>query len=130
MTKENEIAIYRISQGYQHEIIINGSGLLRKPHFHKTNDLVFSFLLKHPNKTFTRQQIEEAIGTSMGKSFNTILNELKFTGEFRKIFFPHVSKNAIEFRNPVNTNDLIAAGVDDQKVMERLMNLKTYRNKL
>ena len=59
----------------------------------------------------------------------TILNELKFKGELRKIFFPHVSKNAIEFRNPISTNDLIDAGVEDMNVMQRLMEMKTYQNK-
>jgi hypothetical protein len=129
ITKENEIPVYKISQGYQHEIIINSVSELCKPHFHKTNDVVFTFLYKNPNKTFTRQQIEDGIGTSFSKPFNTILNELKFTGEFRKIFFPHVSKNAIEFRNPINTNDLIAAGVDQDKLFKRVIDLKAYRNK-
>lgn len=121
--------VYFITQGYQHEIVINHAFEIHKPHFNKANDLVFSFLYKNPNKVFTRKQIEEAIGVSIGKSFNIILNELGFKGALRKLFFPNVSKVAIKFKDKVYMEDIYRARIDENKLENQIMSLKIWKDK-
>ena len=122
--------MFYITQGYRHEIIINDHYELHKPHFKSINDLVFGFLYKNSNKTFTKKEIEDSIGRSMGKSFNTILNELGFKGELRRLFFPNVSKIAIEFKNNHHFDNLISARTDQNKLENQILQLKRWEDKL
>lgn len=79
-------ASFYITQDYHHEIIINDSYELCRPHFKGINDLVFTFLYSNPNKAFTRKGIETAdyegktqILATIGQNFSLINGKLDIT---------------------------------------------------
>ncbi len=92
------------------EILLNNSYQIAKPDFDSENDLVFDYLYKHPNEKFTKEQIEAELRIKLAKSPHKIIENLGFTGVLRKAFFS-VSKNSIQFRNPVKSKDLAASVV-------------------
>jgi hypothetical protein len=121
--------LYYVSRGYNGEIIVNGKYELLQPHSGRSNDLVFEYLCANPNKKFNRQQIEEAIGKSIGKSFNVIVNQFHFTKELRRLFFPRVSNVSIELRNNLTKEDILKANIDEKKLTEQIKKLKLWKEK-
>ncbi len=97
--------VYKIIYTKQRQIILNDDTQIANPDFNSENDLVFSFLYENPHKRFTKEQIEKAIGGKLNKDFHKIIENLGFEGDTKKVFFS-VSKNAIEFRNPITKQDL------------------------
>ena len=96
---------YVITYTKQRQILLNNNAEIGKPDFNSENDLVFSFLYEHPNETFTKGQLEKAIGSTLTKSLHKIIENLGFEGDIKKAFFS-VSKNAVQFRNPVTREQL------------------------
>ncbi len=92
--------IYTITYTNNREICLNEEFILSKPQLNGENDLVFSFLFQNPNKKFTLAQVETATNTRLSKSLHKIVENLRFTGDLKKMFM-NVSENAIEFKNPV-----------------------------
>jgi predicted transcriptional regulator len=130
-TKSDSLPIaYTIKSTYRHEIVINNKYQLRKPQYGRTNDLVFCYLVQNANRSVSKEEVEKAIGKSTGKPFNTILNELGFVGELRRLFFPNVSKSAIECRNNLTQQDLLAAKIDEKKLDGQLKKLKIWEDKI
>lgn len=96
--------VYEITYTKQRQILMNNAQIGR-PDFNSENDLVFSFLYTHPNESFTIEQIEKAIGSKLNKSLHKIVENLGFEGDTKEVFIS-VSKNAIQFRNPITKKDL------------------------
>ncbi len=92
------------------QVLLNDMFQLAKPNFDSENDLVFGFLYKNPNKTFSKKNIEQELKTSITKDFHKIVENLGFKGDLAKIFFS-TSKNSIMFRNPVSSNELEQMGI-------------------
>lgn len=96
--------LYEITYTKQRQVLMNNAQI-SKPDFNSENDLVFSFLYEHPNKRVTREELEKAVGGKLTKSLHKIVENLGFEGDTKEVFFS-VSKNAIEFRNPITKKDL------------------------
>lgn len=107
--------IYEITYAPSREILLNQTFQLAKPDFDSENDLVFSFLYKHPNKKHTLKEIEVGIGSELGKTLHKIVENLGFKGDLRKIFFD-VSGTSICFKNPVTKADLEKMGINRIKL--------------
>lgn len=103
-TDEQDEPMYQITYTKQRQVLMNNAQI-SKPDFNSENDLVFSFLYEHPNKRITREDLEKAIGEKLTKSLHKIVENLGFEGDTKEVFFS-VSKNAIEFRNPITKRDL------------------------
>lgn len=103
-TDEKDEPMYQITYTKQRQVLMNNAQI-SKPDFNSENDLVFSFLYEHPNKRITREELEKAIGEKLTKSLHKIVENLGFEGDTKEVFFS-VSKNAIEFRNPITKKDL------------------------
>lgn len=83
------------------EILLNDIFLISKPHFGKVNDLVFSYLYENPNKLISKSELEKnATKGPIEKSLNSIIQQLGFEKDLRKIFII-VNKNHIQLNNPV-----------------------------
>lgn len=91
------------------EILINNF-LLAKPDFDRENERVFTYVYRNPNKRISVKEIERHYNTKLVKSLHKILENLGFTGEFKKAFFD-VSSKSIRFRNPVTKEDLEELGI-------------------
>ncbi len=96
--------LYEITYTKQRQVLMNNAQI-SKPDFNSENDLVFSFLYEHPNKRIGIGEIEKAVGGKLTKSLHKIVENLGFEGDTKEVFFS-VSKNAIEFRNPITKKDL------------------------
>lgn len=96
--------VYEITYTKQRQILMNNVQI-GKPDFNSENDLVFSFLYIHPNESFTKEQIEKAVGVKLNKSLHKIVENLGFEGDTKEVFIS-ASKNAIQFRNPITKKDL------------------------
>jgi len=91
------------------EILINNF-LIAKPDFFRENEVVFTYIYKHPNERLSKDRIEKENGIKLTKTLPKILENLGFTGETRKAFFDVSSKGAL-FRNPVTRKDLDELGI-------------------
>lgn len=106
---------FSIEYTEQREILLNGYFLLGKPNFNSENDLVFNYLIEHPNATLDRSDIEKAIGIKLTKSLHKIVENLGFNTELRKLFF-HITKDFLYFRNPVTKEDLTKLGINKIRI--------------
>ncbi len=104
ITKTSDEPVYEITYTKQRQILMNNAQI-GKPDFNSENDLVFSFLYEHPNESFTKEQIEKAVSVKLNKSLHKIVENLGFEGDTKEVFIS-VSKNAIQFRNPITKQDL------------------------
>lgn len=107
-TDEKDGLVYQVTYTKQRQVLMNNAQIGR-PDFNSENDLVFSFLYEHPNKRVTRTELEKAISGKLTKSLHKIIENLGFEGDTKEVFFS-VSKNAIEFRNPITKKDLEEMG--------------------
>lgn len=103
-TKEKDEVMYQITYTKQRQVLMNNAQI-SKPDFNSENDLVFSFLYENPNRRIGIEEIEKAVGGKLTKSLHKIVENLGFEGDTKEVFFS-VSKNAIEFRNPITKRDL------------------------
>lgn len=103
-TGEKDELVYQITYTKQRQVLMNNAQI-SKPDFNSENDLVFSFIYENPNKRITREEIEKAICGKLTKSLHKIVENLGFEGDTKQVFFS-VSKNAIEFRNPITKKTL------------------------
>lgn len=98
-------AVYRITLTSARELLLNDNFRIARPDFERENEQVFNYLYNHPNEKVTKKQLEEELRIDLVKSLHKIVENLGFTGALKKAFF-NVSKNSIEFRNPVTSKDL------------------------
>lgn len=93
------------------EIILNDIFILARPNFTSTNELVFSYLYKNPNRVISLKELErEATKQGITKSPHQIVKDLGFKKDLRKAFF-NISKTNITFKNPVSKQDLDDLGI-------------------
>lgn len=103
-------AVYEVKFTAAREIWINGF-LLSQLDFNSENDNVFKYLYENPNKTISSTELEKQLGgDSLKKSLHKIVENLGFTREIKHAFFA-ISKNSIQFRNPITKKELEELGV-------------------
>ncbi|MFC1626849.1 hypothetical protein ACFL1P_01445 [Patescibacteria group bacterium] len=85
------------------EIFVNNF-LVAKPDFDSENERVFTYLYLHPNKKISLEELQQHTG-KLAKTLHKIVENLGFKNEFKTVFFS-VSKQSIQFRNPITKTDL------------------------
>lgn len=105
--------IYKITFTTAREILLNGFQIA-KPDFDSENEVVFSFLFKHPNKRHTLKDIETATGRKLTKTLHKVIENLGFTGDIKKVFID-VNKDSVCLRNPITQDDLDKLGIKQIK---------------
>lgn len=102
--------ILQVTYTKSHQIILNDTFQLAQPQFNGENDLVFSYLIENPNKTYTKKQLEQELKIKITKHLHKIVENLGFKGDLAKVLFS-TSKTSITFRNPVTQADLEQMGI-------------------
>ena len=104
--KNGQLSLWINYSETSREIILNDTFILSKPNFGSTNELVFKYLYKNPNRIISIKELErEATRETISKRLHDIVQELGFKKELRKAFF-NISKTNITFKNPVSQQDL------------------------
>lgn len=105
-----------------HEVLINDSFRVSKPHFNSPNHQFIEYVLTRPNSTITREDVLAAkLDTT--QQFKGMIDDLGFEGELKKAFFPQVSNKAIEFRNHLTDEDVKRFGIDEKTLKKQLAKL-------
>jgi len=113
--KQDNKAVLKITYTSSRQVMLNGVFQLAKPTLNGTNDLVFNHLYQNPGKSFSKQQLETAIGQRISKTLHKVVENLGFKGDLAKAFFS-VSKNDIVFRNPITRDELNDMGLGSIKL--------------
>lgn len=92
------------------DVCVNGFRLSR-PTFNSENELVFEHLFRNPNRRVGLEEIEGVLGRPLTKKLRDVVRDLGFSGSLRDMFFPGVSKTAIQFTNPVTRGDFETRGL-------------------
>jgi len=115
-TKDNDLRI--TYSEHSREILLNNFFLIAKPDFNSENEQVFYYLYKNPNKNITKAEIIEDLKITLTKDFGKIIENLKFKGDLRRAFFD-ISKNSIQFYNPVSKERLEALGIRNIQIQAK-----------
>jgi len=108
---------YRIIYNDKKRYLYINKIFLKRFTFDKTNDLLMSFLIKNPNKKFTKTELAQKIAKkNKRKTFRigdlqTKIISMGFKGNTLKAFFD-VSSTAIIFHNPVYDSRLKNLGIE------------------
>ena len=128
LVSTSRISKYSLRMGEaDRKVVLNNKYILTKPHFSSLNYYFIEYVLKHPNEIVTKESLAKTAGKidNLNKRFHTVLEQLNITPELRMIFFPHVSRDAAQFRNDVTMKDLIDTKINEKKLNDFLKTLKT-----
>lgn len=114
---ESHVYVVKMRSG---NILVN-EYLLAKPHFNSQAELVFSYILEHPGIRITKRQLEADTNTKITRHFTKILNDLGFSGEIKRAFFPTISSYAVEFRQEINKLVIDRDDINEQLLNEQLL---------
>ena len=80
---------YKFILGYDETngVTLNNHFRLAKPHEGDINEKIFKYLLKNPDKTITKSELEKAIKERITKPFGKFLDNINIKKDLRKIFF-------------------------------------------
>jgi hypothetical protein len=110
LTPQRESIAHEITFTSSREIVLDGMYQLTRPRFDSENEQVFTYLYAHPNETFNKKQIEEALSLKLQKTFAKIIENLGFHGDLARLFFDQ-SKTSIRFRKSVTVAELRAMNI-------------------
>jgi hypothetical protein len=97
---------------HSRKIILNDFFLIAKPDFDSENEQIFHYLYRNPNKSITKSEIISDLKITLTKDFSKIIENLNFKKNLRDAFFD-VSKNSIQFHNPVSQERLNALDIKE-----------------
>lgn len=92
------------------------------------NDTVFGYIYKNPNIELRIVNDEIASGIPVLKKMDTIVKNLGFFGEARRLFFPKVNDGIVEFRNPITWREMKDRGFKSTLTIEQLFS-KIFKDK-
>ena len=109
--------VLKLSYTDDRKLIINGIFLLSNPRYNSINDRMLRFLIEHPNKTYSRKDLEKEgvlkVEAKEDKDFYVFLDDIGMKGDLKKAFFSKgITKNSICLTNPVTQDDLRENGID------------------
>lgn len=109
----DETVVYEISYRKNREIVLNGKKVIAKPDFDSENDNFFNYVFERPNIKIDTKELSKIL--TLKKRIPSILADLGFAGDLKKMFFPASSKNAILFINPITKKYLKDNGLKGLK---------------
>lgn len=110
---------YFITLNKKRQVMLNDTFVLSTPNFAGENESFIEYVIAHPDEKLTKAAMESELKKKLKKSFHSILSDLGFKGEIRKLFFD-ASKNAVQFKNPVLGKELSELGIDKEKLAAEL----------
>jgi hypothetical protein len=100
-------------------VLLNNTFVLSTPNFDSENNNFIDYIMNNQNKTLKKDFIEKELGRKIKKSFHSIVNDLGFKGEIRKIFFK-VSKVSVFFNNNIPESKFEDIGINKEKLVREL----------
>lgn len=121
--------LYNVTLTPSNEIAINGQ-VLSKPHYSNENLGIFEYLLQHPNRDVTKEELSKAIGKSVGKELHKILENIGFKNHLLKTFFiVSDAKGIIKFKNPVKESSFKELNIPSLRIKNKKIPLSSPRRK-
>lgn len=127
----SRIPKYTLKIDSQRRLILNDAHLLVRLQFNSTNWYFVEYCLTNSDRVITREAIEKKIG-KVGKKipkFHSVLHNLKVSPHLDAIFFPNVSRNAVEFRNNVTVEQL-GSKINEDKIKRFIKTLTKVKPEL
>ncbi len=107
--------IYEIKYSEKTRKILINNFLLKQPRSFGGNEAIFSYLFDNPNQEKTIEDIISGTGLESDIDLNKFVENLGFKGDLRKVFF-RVSKDTVQFNNPITKTDLDDLGIKQLKL--------------
>lgn len=106
-----------------HVVTVNDL-VVSRPDFSSSNDNVIDYLANHPNKAVKIENevmiCEDDSRIPMNKTASKVINQLGFKNLAARIFFPGVSRQMIQFRNPITLSELRKRGYAENLALKDL----------
>jgi len=89
-------------------ILLNGKLEIGRPQFNTQGEILFSFLYKHPNETFTLEQLEKETNMEIVDKLPKVIDRIGFRRGLKKAFFDihentySPKKTTIRFRKAIS----------------------------
>ncbi|MFA6587581.1 MAG: hypothetical protein WCT08_00790 [Patescibacteria group bacterium] len=120
-------SIYSIFRPKTRELIINDR-ILSRPNFDSENDKFCEYVFAHPDQKHTKKDIESGMRTTLKKSLHQIIDDLGFTKELKKLFFPGISSAGVEFRTKIDTQNLRSLNINEEIINSFLKGLPEWKH--
>ena len=121
----NKVKKYWIDYTTNRCVVLNGKYLINKMQFNRYSDVWFQYLYDNPNKNISLEEIRKKT-TENGDDFIKFLNNIKFKGQLRELFFTQ-GKTGIIFHNPITEEDFNKTLIDVKKLEEKIKKLKKIK---
>lgn len=118
-TKNNK---YWLEYTANRVIILNDKYIIHKAQLNRPSDEWFQYIFDHPGKDITIEEIRRETRRE-GTSFIKFLNNIKFKGQLRELFFEQ-GKRSIVFHNPITEENFTKKLINKAKLVEEISNLK------
>lgn len=88
-------------------ILLNGKIDIGRPRFNTQSEILFSFLYKHPNETFTLEQLEKETNMEILDKLPKLIDRMGFRRGLKKAFFDihentiNCKKTTVRFRSKI-----------------------------
>jgi len=124
------IRLYK--DGEDISVILNDKYILSKPRYGGPVRNLLDVVYSNPRRKLTRVFIEKTIENTDGVEFrfkrrlDGLLADIGFKKEFKKIFFPAVTQEAIYFRNDVFANEIQSQKINRKILARQFDGLKPF----
>lgn len=88
---------YFIEYRNDRTILLNGKIDIGRPRFNTPSEILFSFLSKHPNETYTVEQLEKELKMTIEDKIPKIIDRIGFKRGLKKAFFD-IHENTISYK--------------------------------
>jgi len=96
--------------------IAERSALRHRPNFYSQTDLVYSYIVRNPNRVITLDEVRKNIDRRfLSLTFTQVVYGLKFTGKLRELFF-RASKSHLIFYNPITIARMQILGISYEDI--------------
>lgn len=106
------IPAYRIIYQEPNILLEGVDKAIRMPQYKSNNEKVFKYMLKHPNRNISKEEIIEKTTVKDLKDLTLVMKDLGFIKDLGKIFLKGKSQYDIYFRNPVYYEDFKKIGIE------------------
>ena len=111
ITADKNAPLLSLSYNNKRQLLLNDIFLLTTTRNNSINDRLLSYLIKNPNKTVSRQELEAKdvlrVDKDEDKDFYVFLNDVNIKDDLKKLFFEKdLSKHNLNLKNPVYKEDL------------------------
>jgi len=103
-------------------VLLNETYIINKMQIGRVSDEWFQYVFDNPNKNITIEEIKEKTKKA-GGSFIKFLNNIKFKGQLRELFFKQGKRNII-FYNPITEADITNKLINIKKLEKEIKKLK------